>query len=595
VGGVKGPRSFQRVPQAGSAPFETVPEEIVVQYRKGVSRSAKAGAAARIGARVVSRAPSLGVQNLRIQAGRSVDAAIERLLGDPSVRFAEPNHVLYPTVTPNDTHFAQLWGELNTGQAHWISDGSPPTSQTVAGTAGNDAKVTTAWDSQQGNASVRIAVIDTGVDTDHPDLMANLVPGQNFGGGPLPASDPNPNPLQSGYQHGTHVAGTIGAVMNNNVGVAGVCPSCKVVPIRFKFDLASEIQAIAWAINPAKGNADIINMSFGGGPWSDIERNAIKAAGSKQVLVVVAAANNAADNDISTFVNVSGNWKWVSPMYPASYGLPNILAVAASNHNDEYGYFTGCFINQGNPKSRCAFTNVGRTNVDVAAPGTDILSTVPVGGGRFGTGNGYDVYNGTSMASPFTAGIAGLVKAAHPGYKATQVKNAIMNSVDKPGNLKNYIGGKGTFTVTGGRVNALKALTGATKDPKKTNGTIAGATGINKKVTGTVSWPNKPNAIFKKKLTKGKSYKLSLKTSKKGPVDLWILEPGTQDIGQWDANCLSKGVGSPKCSMLGVITVKKNKKPVYLLKPRKSGMHYFQMTSFYNGKPASLTLTLTKA
>ena len=220
------------------------------------------------------------------------------------------------------------------------------------------------------------------------------------------------------------MSGIIAAEQDNAIGISGVCPACKIMPIRFGFTLSSEIEAIDWAIDHG---ADVINASYGGAPWNKSERNAIKKAGQAGVLFVVAAGNNAADNDVATFNGGS----MISPNFPASYELDTILAVAASNHKDEYGYFTGCAINI-STRAGCSFTSFGRTSVDVAAPGTDILSTVVPGEGTQGTSQEYDTYNGTSMATPMVAGIAGSVKAENPTYSPTKIKNAIMNSVEKP-------------------------------------------------------------------------------------------------------------------------------------------------------------------
>ena len=208
-------------------------------------------------------------------------------------------------------------------------------------------------------------------------------------------NDPNPAP---GNPHGTHVAGIIAAEMNNGIGVSGVCPSCKIMPIRFGFTLSSEIEAIDWAIDHG---ADVINASYGGAPWNKSERAAIKKAGKAGVLFVAAAANNAADNDVATF---SGS-TMLSPNFPSSYELGSILAVAATNHKDEYGYFTGCVEGDGFTRAACSFSSFGRTSVDVGAPGTDILSTVVPGEGTQGTSDEYDTYNGTSMATPMVAGM----------------------------------------------------------------------------------------------------------------------------------------------------------------------------------------------
>lgn len=575
------------VPQRAAA----VPGEVVVTYRRGVASSRRSGLAARMGAQVVASVPGMGMQTLRLPSGASVDAAIRRLQRSPGVVSADPNFVLYPMgiTPPDDTYFSDQWALLNTGQAHFLSDPPPPTS---SGKAGADVDAETAWATTTGAATSVIAVIDTGVDVTHPDLENQLVDPSdwaNFAGGD--PTDPTTPPGES--PHGTHVSGIIAAEQDNNIGISGVCPACKIMPIRFGFTLSSEIEAIDWAIDHG---ADVINASYGGAPWNKSERNAIKKAGQAGVLFVAAAGNQRSDNDMATFSNGS----MLSPSFPASYELDTILAVAASNHKDEYGYFTGCAIN-GTSRAGCSFTSFGRTSVDVAAPGTDILSTVVPGEGRQGSSDEYDTYNGTSMASPMVAGIAGLVKAEHPGYTPTKIKNAIMNSVEKPNGLKKYLRitscnpcalTNGLFTRTNGRVDAAAALTASTANAtKKDDGTVTGATSISTTKSGAIDWPNDPNDIFKKSLQKGKRYVVTVKAKDKA-LDLYVWNPETVDLWQLSSGCLG-GAGS--CSLIGGGTIKAHKTGQLEFKAAKGGVHYFQLASFYQTATAGYTLTVKLA
>lgn len=579
------------VPQRAAA----VPGEVVVTYRRGVAATRRSGLAARIGAQVVASVPGLGMQTLRLPSGASVDAAIRRFQRTPGVASADPNFVLYPMgfVPPDDTFFTDQWALFNTGQSHFISDPLPNTSM---GTAGADVDAATAWETTTGDPSSVIAVIDTGVDTDHPDLVNQLVASgdwANFANDGA-ANDPNPNPAQLGFSHGTHVSGIIAAEQNNNAGISGICPSCKVMPIRFGFTLSSEIEAIDWAIDHG---ADVINASYGGAPWNKSERNAIKKAGQAGVLFVAAAGNQSADNDMATF----SSGAMISPSFPASYELDTILAVAASNHKDEYGYFTGCVEGDGNSRAACSYTSFGRTSVDVAAPGTDTLSTVVPGDGTQGPGNAYDTYNGTSMASPMVAGIAGLVKAEHPGYTPTKIKNAIMNSVEKPNGLKKYLRitscnpcamTNGLFTRTNGRVDAAAALNASTANAtKKDDGTVTGATSISTTKNGAIDWPNDPNDIFKKSLQKGKRYVVTVKAKDKA-LDLYVWNPETVDLWQLSSGCLG---GGGSCSLIGGGTIKAHKTGQLVFKAAKGGVHYFQLASFYQTASAGYTLTVKLA
>ena len=268
--------------------------------------------------------------------------------------------------------------------------------------------------SRRRHASVTVAVIDTGVDIDHPDLVSNVVGGHDFVDND---ADPTPASGNIANSHGTHVAGIIAAEQNDGVGIAGVCPDCRIMGLRIgnwnSLTLSNEVKAINWAVNH---DADVINLSLGSPVWAKSERAAIDRAGRNGVLVVIAAGNASSDNDIPLYASDTSHLVVASaPSYPATYTLKNILSVAASNDRDQYGYFSQC---RGStiPLWKCGFTSWGHDSVDVAAPGVDILSTVKVTQGP-GTYADYDVFDGTSMASPMVAGIAtGLVLSEHPAY-----------------------------------------------------------------------------------------------------------------------------------------------------------------------------------
>lgn len=567
-----------------------VPGEVVITSRPHAGRSVGV-AAARMGAKEVSSAPAFRIRTIRLPEGAEVDAAIERFDRLPGVVAAEPNYRLYPMgVAPDDTFFGDQWGLVNTGQAHLVADGADE-----AGTDDADVDADAAWSIETGDSAI-VAVIDTGVDTDHPDLVNQLTPSStwhNFAGGS--STDPNPNPAQENFSHGTHVAGIIAGEQNNGVGVSGVCPGCRVMPIRFAFTLSSEVDAIEWAVNHG---ADVINASYGGGPWSKAERTAIKAAGQDGVLFVAAAGNEAADNDVATF---DGSGTMISPSFPASYELSTILSVAASNHNDEYGYFTGC-ATAPSMRAGCSFTSFGHESVDVAAPGTDIISSVVPGDGTQGASDEYDVYDGTSMASPMTAGIAGLVVAANPTFGPVDIKNAIMNGADMPGSLTTYVRltscattcalVSGSFSRTDGRVNAVDALDGDTTNATlKEDGSIAGAVSIAVKKSGSVDWPGDANDVYRKRLKKGGFYRVKVHASTR-PVDLWVWDPTTRDLWQLTAGCLG---GSGACPLLGGLFPKAGQTKSAVFKARKGGVYFFLLESFYDTSPAGYTFSIKAA
>jgi subtilisin family serine protease len=259
------------------------------------------------------------------------------------------------------------------------------------------------------------------------------------------------------------------------------------------------------------------------------------------MLVVVAAGNESLDNDMALAIdtNNDGSADIFSPSYPAAYSLGNILTVAASNDEDRYGYFTECFIDLGLTRSDSAFTDWGHDSVDVAAPGVDVTSTVP--------GGAWETWDGTSMAAPHVAGIAGLVLSNTPLLSVAQLKNAIMHGVDKPSTLHTmYVAPpirttkSGAFTRTSGRVNALKALTASTANATPvTDGNVdhAASWSTNGK-SGSVAWPADINDVFKRKLSQGHTYQFTLVVPKGKDYELVVWKPGTKEI--WEFPKLQK-------------------------------------------------------
>ncbi|MEG4503927.1 S8 family serine peptidase, partial [Microcoleus sp. F6_B4] len=345
------------------------------------------------------------------------------LAQDPRVETVELNYLVSINSVPNDPQFTQLWGLNNTGQ--------------IGGTPDADIDAPEAWDIQKGSKNVVVAVVDTGVDYNHQDLAANIwsntgeiagdgidndrngykddVRGYDFiNNNNAPMDDYR---YDGGYSHGNHVAGTIGAVGNNNIGVVGVSQNVSIMPLKiFKADGRTSVDAIVKAINYAtQKGAKVINASYGGDYFSQAEKDAIDDANKKGVLFVAAAGNiGRLDNDSY-------------PQYPASYDLPNIIAVAATTDNDQLAWFS----------------HYGKTSVDLGAPGENILSTL--------TGNQYGFKDGTSMAAPHVAGAAALLLAQDPSRTPAQLKDILMKTTDPLTSLN----GK---TVSGGRLNVWKAL-----------------------------------------------------------------------------------------------------------------------------------------
>jgi len=294
-----------------------------------------------------------------------------------------------------------------------------------------------AWDLTTGSRNVVVAVIDSGIDLTHPDLVANLWtnPGEVAGNG----MDDDRNgfvddvhgwnfaadtsDLQDGYGHGTHVAGIIGAAGNDGVGVTGINWNVSIMTLRFQDDrgvgyTGDAIKAVQYATMMRRDfgvNVVVINASWGGGTgYSSLLETAIREAGSAGITFVAAAGNSGANNDVAA-------------RYPSGYDLANVIAVGAC---DSTGTLAG-------------FSDYGATAVDLAAPGTSIYSTLP--GGRYGW------LAGTSQAAPQVSGTVALVAAAKPGITVSEVRTAILGSVDHVPTLVGRV-------ATGGRLNAFAAL-----------------------------------------------------------------------------------------------------------------------------------------
>jgi subtilisin family serine protease len=396
--------------------------EFIVQFKPGVSNEKIASINSRHGTSVIYSSPNAGFKRLHVPNGKSVHGMVEKYKNSPYVEYAEPNYKIYIDATiPNEDDFSLLWGMHNTGQS--------------GGTEDVDIDAPEAWDIETGNSNeVVIAVIDTGVDYNHVDLAANMwnntgeIPGNGIdddGNGYIDdtrgwdffSNDSNPFD-ESG--HGTHCSGTIAAVGNNSIGVVGVSWNAKIMALRFLGPEGGYTSDAVLAINYAIDNdADIMSNSWGGGGFSQALKDAISAANNAGILFIASAGNSYTNND-------------VSPHYPSSYDVPNVIAVAATDHNDDLAYFPSWWG-----------SNYGLTSVDLAAPGVSIYSTTPT--------DEYDTYSGTSMATPHVAGAAALIKAQYPELSSDGIKARLLGSVDPIPSLSG-------ITVTGGRLNANNSL-----------------------------------------------------------------------------------------------------------------------------------------
>jgi subtilisin family serine protease len=346
----------------------------------------------------------------------------------PAVELVEYNWKQYTTQIPNDPRFGDLWGLHNTGQA--------------GGVAGAHISAAGAWDTTVGSHDVVVGVIDTGVDYTHPDLVPNMfvnpgeIAGNNIdddGNGfiddvhGINAITGTGDPMDDN-DHGTHVSGTIGGAGNDGVGVAGVNWNVSIMGLKFLSGAGSGTTAgaiicidYAVAMKNAGVNIRVLNNSWGGGGFSQLLEDSISAANAADILFVAAAGNSSSNND-------------VSPHFPSSYDVPNVLAVASTTRTD----------------AMSSFSSFGLTSVDLGAPGSDIVSTIP--------GNGYASFSGTSMATPHVAGAAALLLSVNDTLTAAELKQILMDTGDPTAAMDGR-------TVSGKRLNVELALDEADPQP----------------------------------------------------------------------------------------------------------------------------------
>lgn len=416
-------------PQASAA----IPGEVIVKFRehvasRAIGTDAKAEKAhAKANAKILKRLDRLRMHLVRGNKGQSTAELVNAYLALPEVEYAEPNYHIqinnHTSLLPNDAQFAAQWALRNIGQN--------------GGAQGADIDAPLAWTHSTGNDAVVVAAIDSGVAYNHPDLAANMWRNPREIAGNRIDDDGNgyiddmygwnfaansANPFDD-HGHGTHTAGTLGAVGNNAIGVTGVAWKVKIMALKFlsakggggTFEAA---QAIDYA---SRMGARVANASWGGPLYSRTIDDAIRLAGERGMLLVTAAGNEGLNNDASS-------------SFPCNSAQPNVICVAATDPND----------------LRASFSNYGATNVDIAAPGVNILSTVPTGGCDMCAASGYRHASGTSMASPVVSGAAALVLAHNSRLTPTEVKSLLLNSVDRVGSLQGV--------VASGRLNIATAI-----------------------------------------------------------------------------------------------------------------------------------------
>lgn len=459
-------------------PTEYHPSRVIVRFADGITTSAATDSIRRLGYSLrdtadfepsVSFPAGLRIGIVEIPEHVNVNDAVAALGGAPGILYAERDYKVYPDTPffPNDPRFPETWGLHNQDLPSEYKDPEMP------GWPVDDADIDApeGWGIfipaplgrrglDNGAGDVIVAVIDTGMYVDHPDLNNNVwrnpdeipdnlidddgngytddVYGWDFYNDDNTVFDADERVYWGSLndEHGTHCAGTIGAAANNNLGVPGVCWSARIMSLKFIGPEGGYTSGaiLAFQYAHSKG-AKVISCSWGGGEYEQSERDAIEAT---QAIVCCSAGNDGADND-------------AYPHYPSSYDCSNIISVAASMQNEQPCNYPDWWA-----------TCYGATSVDLFAPGGYILSTLPPDPVPSTPGEHYDFFYGTSMATPHVSGAAALVHLLRPGVSLYQgapgwntgdptVKDAILDSVDvKPA----YQG----LVFTGGRLNLNSAL-----------------------------------------------------------------------------------------------------------------------------------------
>jgi subtilisin family serine protease len=402
--------------------------EILVKFKSGVTQEAIDRLTAQRNDRVEDRIENIeGWEAIDDFDNADAVTLVKEYQQLPEVEYAEPNFEInldettegpLVPVLPRDPQFSDQWALANSGQR--------------GGKQGADISATVAWATTTGSDEVVVAVLDTGVDYNHEDLTENMwrrpekmEPYHDNELGTIDDEDgfnaiDGTDPMDDNG-HGTHCAGIIGAEGENDLGIAGVNWKVKIMPLKFMNGSGSgttkdAIEAINYVIDRKKAgvNVRIISASWGSTQKSRALGEVIRKAYENDILFVAAAGNSSTNNDRT-------------PHYPSNYDVPNVISVAALDRHDQLA----------------SFSNYGAKSVAIAAPGVDILSTW--------LGNQYEEKSGTSMATPVVSGVAALLLAEHPGMSVDELRKKLLASTDPIVALK----GK---TVTGGRINAAKAL-----------------------------------------------------------------------------------------------------------------------------------------
>lgn len=454
------PVSIQQVRNATTGRMQqAVASQVIVQFAPSAGVRTAVAVHSAVGATPLRRIGSIGLDLVACPKGMSVEQTIKAYQGKPGVMSASPNFIAHAFGQPTRAigPVRESGGAAAAGDVSAAATPNDPRWSSLYGMVNIDAPA--AWNTTTGNSSVVVAVIDSGVEISHPDLAANMWqnPGETPGNGrdddgngfvddvygyDFSDGDGNPDVEDdngNGESHGTHCAGTVGAVGNDGVGVVGVCWDVSIMAVRvLDADGSGDYYDVADGIvYAAENGADVISMSLGGGYDTSLQ-SAINLAYSAGVVVCAAMGNEYSHitTDQST---------WVSPVCnDGTLGVDNkVIGVAAVDEDDEKAPFS----NYSEAYSFC----------DVSAPGVDILSCVWTDEGS------YDSYSGTSMATPHVAGLAALLKAAYPSDTNTSIMARIMSGGDDIDSANpSYAGQLGS-----GRINAANCLQPGTPGPAR--------------------------------------------------------------------------------------------------------------------------------
>lgn len=373
---------------------------LIVRHKPGVRLQGISGVHATANAQVVKRFDyPEGLELVKVSTLTTAAQSMSAYAQSSDILYAEPDYLWKATGVPNDPYFSYQYALQNLGQ--------------TGGTSNADINAVQAWDITKGDRRVVLGIIDTGVDYTHSDLAKSMwvnsqeVPANGidddrngyiddvYG---INAITRTGNPMDDNI-HGSHVAGIIAAQQNNGRGISGVAPNvaiaaCKFLDAEGSGDTADAIICLNYFRKLATRSQDPVrvvatNNSWAGGPFSKALYDAIKASQDAGMLFIAAASNEGVNND-------------AADTYPSNFFLPNVVSVAATDHNDQLA----------------DFSNYGHATVSIAAPGVDILSTIP--------GQKYAYLSGTSMAAPHVTGLAGLIASAYPSLSFVGIKNLIL-------------------------------------------------------------------------------------------------------------------------------------------------------------------------